>query len=320
MNRLPNPPKVPCISAAETRAKAGFKLRAAVQACLVVATTMAIGMRVSADETAAVRSLLRADACQDACCTGGQDRPAHNVIVFGTDAVRGRTIRDHAEAMRREAFATLLGEAEPRPWVAACEIHVHATAEAFAAAVGGPPVDARGATSLDFLGDTAVSRRIDVMGDGPDVIPDSLDHELVHVVLADHFVHAPPPRWADEGLALLFDSPEKQRAHQSDFHDAIRRGLALSPADLVSLEEYPDDGGRQRIFYGQSAALVRWLVARRDAATFIRFIDDSAAIGIEAALQRHYALDSLVSVTSAWKEVAPINSLGLADLRRERLP
>ena len=319
MYRLPNPPKVPCISAAETRAKAGFKLRTAVQACLLFAAAIAIDVRVSADESAAARMLLQADSCPNTC-PAGQNGAEHSVIVFGTDAARGRTIRDHAEAMRREAFATLLGDADPRPWVAACEIHVHATAEAFAAAVGGPPVDARGATSLDFLGDRVTSRRIDVMGDGPDEIPDALDHELVHVVLADHFVHAPPPRWADEGLALLFDAPEKQRAHQADFHDAVRRGLAWSAAELVSLEDYPDDGGRQRIFYGQSAALVRWLVARRDAATFIRFLDDSATIGTEAALQRHFALDSLVSVTSAWKEVAPINSLGLADLRRERLP
>jgi hypothetical protein len=74
------------------------------------------------------------------------------------------------------------------------------------------------------------------------------------------------------------------------------------------------------VFYGQSAALVRWLVARRDAATFIRFIDDADTGGVEAALRLHYDLDSLASVTPAWKEVAPINSFGLADPRRGQLP
>ena len=86
--------------------------------------------------------------------------------------------------------------------------------------------------------------------------------------------------------------------------------------DLLALEDYPADGPRQKIFYGQSAALVRWLIARRDAATFIRFLDDAAEVGMEAALDRHYAITSLVSVSSAWKEVAPINTLGLSQRRR----
>jgi len=84
----------------------------------------------------------------------------------------------------------------------------------------------------------------------------------------------------------------------------------------VAMEEYPADTARQRVFYGQSASLVRWLIARRDAATFIRFLDDAAQVGMEAALDRHYAIDSLVSVSSAWKEVAPINTLGLSERRR----
>ncbi|MFM9197885.1 MAG: hypothetical protein ACKOWG_19525, partial [Planctomycetia bacterium] len=74
------------------------------------------------------------------------------------------------------------------------------------------------------------------------------------------------------------------------------------------------------VFYGQSAALVRWLVARREASTFIRFLDDAQVDGIESALQRHYALDSLASISPAWKEVAPISSLGLSDRRAGRLP
>jgi len=84
----------------------------------------------------------------------------------------------------------------------------------------------------------------------------------------------------------------------------------------VAMEEYPMETSRQRVFYGQSAALVRWLIARRDAATFIRFLDDAADAGMEAALRRHYGLNSLASVSSAWKEVAPINTLGLSERRR----
>ena len=232
-----------------------------------------------------------------------------SVVVVGAGTARAAAIVDHAEAVRRTACEQLLGDAQPRPWVPRCAIHVHATPAAFAVAVGGPPAASRGATSLEFGGDRVVSRRIDVMGDGPEIIPDALAHELVHVVLADRFVDAAPPRWADEGIALLFDDAAKQAAHEADFRSAAARGLAFPAADLLALEHYPADGHRQRVFYGQSAALVRWLIDRRDAATFIRCIADLQSGDHGSAFERHYDLDMAAVFDSAWKEVPPIHSL-----------
>jgi hypothetical protein len=313
MHRVANPPKLPVIYATATKPRGGLRSGKTCAWALVVAALAACAGNQSlilADEMppAGVARLPSARAARG------------NIVVVGASAPRAAIIRDHAEAVRREAFSRLLGEADPAPWLVRCEIHVHASPDAFAQAVGGPPGDARGATSLEFSGDRVITRRIDVMGDGPMIIPDAIDHELVHVVLADHFVHAAPPRWADEGLALLYDSPEKQRGHEADFQEARSRGLAWTAAELLAMEDYPTDAARQRVFYGQSAALVRWLIARKDAATFIRFLDDAAAQGVDAALARHYALSSaersVDSVSSAWKEVAPINSLGLSEVRR----
>ncbi|NDC53503.1 MAG: hypothetical protein EBZ74_04250 [Planctomycetia bacterium] len=232
-----------------------------------------------------------------------------SVVVVGVDAERAAAIAGHAERVRRTAFEQLLGDASPAAWTERCEIHVHATPAAFAAAVGAAPDEARGATSLEFAAGRVALRRIDVMGDGPDTVPDAVAHELVHVVLADRFTAAAPPRWADEGIALLFDDAEKQAAHEADFRAARARGLDYSGADLVALEEYPADARRQRVFYGQSAALVRWLIARRDAATFVRFVRDSQSRDLAAALERHYDLDTRTLFDSAWKEVPPIHSL-----------
>jgi len=308
MHRLPNPPKLPVIGMAENRSRGGAKTVKGRAWMMVLALLAACGS--SGDPI-----LANEGATSVALETTTEPDAAGNIVVHGTSQSRGEIIRNHAEKIRREAFSTLLGETHPKPWLVRCEIHVHASSEAFADAVGGPPVEARGATSLEFSGDRVVTRRIDVMGDGPATVPDSIDHELVHVVLADHFVHAPPPRWADEGLALLFDTPEKQHFHEADFKEAQRRGLIWTASELVAMEEYPADTARQRVFYGQSASLVRWLIARRDAATFIRFLDDSVSVGMEAALSRHYSIDSLASVSSAWKEVAPMNTLGLSERR-----
>lgn len=223
-----------------------------------------------------------------------------NFAVHGGTQEQAVAIARHAEEIRQRAFAELLGVERPTRWRVPCEIHVHATPAAFAAAVGGPPATARGATSIEFTGAEVSLRRIDVMGEASGAIPDALAHELVHVVLADHFTSGPPPRWADEGLAVLFDPAATQRAHDTDFRTAARRGMAWSAAELMRLEEYPHEAGRQRVFYGQSAALVRWLLERRDTATFIRFLDDCVSDGDRAALARHYGLESFAQLEQSW--------------------
>ena len=253
--------------------------------------------------------LARADALATGPDSRDRASAAQSVLVLGASAARAAAMIEHAERVRHTAFEQLLGDPRPRPWVPRCVVHVHATPAAFAAAVGGPPAASRGATSLEFAGDRVTSRRIDVMGDGPGVIPDALAHELIHVVLADRFTEAAPPRWADEGIALLFDDAAKQAAHEADFRSAHARGLAYAASDLLALEDYPGDVRRQRVFYGQSAALVRWLIDRRDAATFIRFVADLQSGDPDTAFERHYDLDRAAVFDSAWKEVPPIHSL-----------
>jgi len=223
-----------------------------------------------------------------------------NFDVHGTSSTRAEAIVRHAEQVRQRAFETLLGASAPSPWTVRCEIHLHATEESFAEAVGGPPDGARGATAIEFAEAGICVRRIDLMDDDPTVVPDALAHELVHVILADHFTAAPPPRWADEGLAVLFDDEAKQAGHARDFAAARRAGMTWSASHLLTMEEYPREPHRQRVFYGQSAALVRWLIDQRGAATLLSFLDDAAAIGEGAALNRHYGFSTVAALERAW--------------------
>jgi hypothetical protein len=299
--RVPNPPRPALSSASERRSAASVQPRAR-GACLLFALC----------------ALTTSPSGHAAEGPSGQQSSGGSFVVFGASPARAQVIGDHAERARQRAFAQLLGDERPSAWTAPCTIHVHASRGSFAAALGAPPADARGATSIEFASDRVSLRRIDLLGDGGAIVPDALDHELVHVVLADHFIHAPPPRWADEGLAILFDSAEKQQRHDADLREALARGLVWSARDLMAVEDYPLDAARQRVFYGQSAAVVRWLVELRDAATFVRFLDDIAASGIETALLRHYDIGSVASVSVAWKEVAPIHSLGFVESRDAR--
>ena len=223
-----------------------------------------------------------------------------NFDVHGTSSTRAEAIVRHAEQVRERAFETLLGASAPSPWTVRCEIHLHATEESFAEAVGGPPDGARGATAIEFAEAGICVRRIDLMDDDPAAVPDALAHELVHVILADHFTTAPPPRWADEGLAVLFDDEAKQAGHARDFAAARRAGMTWSASHLLAMEEYPREPHRQLVFYGQSAALVRWLIDQRGAATLLSFLDDAAAIGEGAALERHYGFSTVAALERAW--------------------
>ncbi len=223
-----------------------------------------------------------------------------NFGVHGASSARAETIVRHAEQLRARAFATLLGTDAPAAWTVRCEIHLHAAEESFAAVVGGPPDGARGATSIEFAEADVCVRRIDLMDDNPTVVPDALAHELVHVILADHFTAAPPPRWADEGLAVLFDDEEKQAGHARDFAAARRAGMTWSASHLLAMEDYPREPHRQRVFYGQSAALVRWLLDQRGVSTLLSFLDDAAAIGEGPALERHYGFSTVAALERAW--------------------
>lgn len=221
-------------------------------------------------------------------------------VVIGTSPERAAVIAAHAEDVRMAIQERLLGGRAPTTWRPRCELHVHATADSFTSAVGMPPSAARGATSLEFTGDRVSLRRIDLMGDGPEPIPDALGHELVHVVLGDLFTEAPPPRWADEGLALLFDSPAIRERHEADFRAALERDQAWRVRELMMLDLDPSDLGRQRVFYGQSGSLIRWLLARGGAATLLAFIEDAAFDGPAAALRTHYGFDSADALEAAW--------------------
>ncbi len=225
---------------------------------------------------------------------------AANFEVHGTSPARSEALVRHAEQVRQQVFTTLLGVASPAAWTVRCDVHLHATEGSFEDAVGGPPDGARGATTVEFGGADICLRRIDLMDDDSGEVPEALAHELVHVVLADHFTAAPPPRWADEGLAVLFDDERKQAGHARDFAVARRTGMTWSAAHLLSMEEYPREPHRQRVFYGQSAALVRWLIDQRGPTTLLEFLADADAIGDAAALERHYGFATVAALERAW--------------------
>jgi Peptidase MA superfamily len=149
------------------------------------------------------------------------------------------------------------------------------------------------------LNGRVLNRRIDLRLDRPDPLSHALPHELTHVVLADIMAKQRFPRWADEGMAMLADSVEKQQGHLKDLTRAVSNRTTFRLVELLALADYPEPN-RQREFYAQSLSLVRYLVERESPERFRQFAQDCAANGYEKALQKHYAISNVAELERMW--------------------
>jgi hypothetical protein len=123
---------------------------------------------------------------------------------------------------------------------------------------------------------------------------------MTHVVLADLLGGTQPPRWADEGMAMLADTPDKQSLHERDLREGLNRGLAFSTAEPVTTDTYPHSS-RVPDFYGQSASLTAFLVMRDKPSKFIEFLRATQEHGYDQALRETYDIQSLRELERLWR-------------------
>jgi hypothetical protein len=168
---------------------------------------------------------------------------------------------------------------------------------------------------MNFDQGRTVLRRIDVRADASDWSNAALPHELTHVVLGERFGGHALPRWADEGIAMLSESPEKHDERLANLRDLLSRQRSMPLAEMIQLNRIPAPHQRDA-FYGQSVALTSWLVRRSSPAQFADFIEDSQKIGFGSALKRHYAIEDLVALQQQWDQHsrAP-ETIGLVSLQ-----
>jgi len=183
-------------------------------------------------------------------------------------------------------------------WAPKCDVVLHPNSESYLREVGqgGRPTVA--SSLVDRQRGKIALRRIDIREEHSPWQTTALGHELTHVVLADRFAARPLPRWIDEGTAILADSPKKQVRHWQEVKSAMAVGRHFRALELVSLVDYPAQH-RWGTFYGQSAALVEFLVARSGHATFLTFVEQALDQGYETALRQTYQL-SMAELERDW--------------------
>jgi hypothetical protein len=212
-----------------------------------------------------------------------------------------RRLAECCEVWRSRLRKTWISQSARIDWQPKCEVHVHPDRSAYNRALNRALDTSVGSTMMNFDQGRTVARRIDVRADASDWSNAALPHELTHVVLGERFGGHALPRWADEGIAMLSESPEKHRERLANLREILGRRSALQLAELVQMNRIPPAHQRDA-FYGQSAALTSWLVQRSSPARFADFIEDAQSSGISAALKQHYQLDDLVALQRHWDQ------------------
>ncbi|MBX3414282.1 MAG: hypothetical protein KF708_16465 [Pirellulales bacterium] len=187
-------------------------------------------------------------------------------------------------------------------WRPKCQIILHPNKNSYLAAVGPGGASTVGSALVERRHGQIISRRIDLLATARDGALSALPHEMTHVVLSDRFVETDPPRWADEGLAVLADPLEKQARHAQELDRAVRGRT------LFRLPQLMADAGdacqtRPDVFYAQSTSLVRYLVSHGTRAQFVEFLTMAGQDGYDAALRHVYSIDGVAALEKGWHRV-----------------
>jgi hypothetical protein len=213
-----------------------------------------------------------------------------NFVVQAETAEVARSVGQSAERFRKELAKRWLDK-EPSDWPCPCRIRVCVGVGITAAL-----------TDIEFAHGKVRSQQIDLQGPLDRVLRALLPHELTHVLFAHYFgVH--PPRWADEGGALLSEDD-----YQTERQKQPLRGMPADqkwlPLDrLFAMQQYPPDVSR---LYAQGHSVCRFLVDAKDRKTFLAFVKGGIELGWDQAARDDYGYENVRELEKAWLAWATI--------------
>jgi hypothetical protein len=213
------------------------------------------------------------------------------VIISFVDGPKATDVAKHCESLCSQLRVSVFDLSPNERWQPKCRVVFHNSRDAYKRAVGPSGSQTVGSSTVTFLGGRVSQRRIDLLAVHLKQGLSALPHELVHILFADAFPKTPPPKWAEEGMALLFDPQDKKARHERDLDTAIRSNTTLSLDRLLADVDYPSASHRAA-FYAQSLSLVDYLTRLNSPQDFVRFASLSTQHGPEHALSIVYNMDT----------------------------
>ena len=226
------------------------------------------------------------------------ESPSFRFLHHGMDAV-ARELATHTEQVREDLQTRWFGQTSHAQWRPACEVYLCSTPAEFTR-ISGSPAETFGISNLEIGQGTVWRRQVLVRADKPLEVKRVLGHELTHVVLADRFPTQQIPRWADEGIAVLSEPASRLPGYSIVMTDAQTKGELLKLRTLISAKYYPQSDRSIALFYGQSALMVKSLVDRKGPVHFLKFVEESQRLGIDAALKTNYGFAGIEAFETDW--------------------
>ena len=218
------------------------------------------------------------------------------------------------ESHRTELQAVWLEPSSVSAWSPKCDVYLHASSSDYNRALGHVGDRSVGSTRMNFDKGRPTERRIDLRADATDWSTGALPHELTHVVLGDVFGGRSIPRWADEGMAMLAESPAKKRLRMASLKHSTAHRIGFSMSSLLGVQGLPEPHLRDP-FYSQSAALVSLLVTERGSKSFIEFVRKSQTNGQSRALDEVYGFTTSNDLQRLWdRSISSHSEFELVDL------
>ncbi len=223
---------------------------------------------------------------------------AHFRIVHDQDKKIVAKVAKVAEDTRLALQKKWFGD-DSIDWDGRCTIYLHANREKYASKTG--LRNTLGHMRTLTWGDGVQMRSIHLPCKEPNLFEDVLPHEVCHSVLAVRF-QGKTPRWADEGMAMLAESP----AGLADCLGQLpkyRRTDSLFALEILMQTEETDHFQTQE-FYSQSASLVQFLSSKKGPQVFTGFLRASIQSGYAKAFVQYYGIKSFSDLERQWQAFA----------------
>jgi hypothetical protein len=244
---------------------------------------MEAGARLSVLNSAfrLIACILVCSACQTVDAASFRTQ---NFIIQAPTPQLARAVGESAERYRHDLSVHWTGEALPA-WPTPCPIRV----------IAGPNLAAQGVTTYnprpvrDF--------QMEVVGTPERILDSVLPHEVTHTILATYFGR-PLPRWADEGICTTVEHVSERSKHEAKLREFLRNRRGIAMNQLFLLTEYPSD---VLPMYAQGYSVCNFLIAQKDARTFVQFLGDyMKRPSWTANIKKHYGYDSLAELQEYW--------------------